>query len=205
MNEKIIWDYLVRYVRNQYGTAAIMGNLMAESSLNPQCVTGTKDPDYISKADEGVIDFIHDKHAFGLVQWCVWSRKEKLYNYAKACGQSLGDLNMQLDYMVKELTENYPKTWGMMVNATSIREASDLFMLRYEKPANTSETMKKRRADYAQKFYDQFASGKSDDRSDTGAGYGKGHAYQRTEEDHTGTKQPLHKEIQIRRSLGAAP
>ena len=166
MNEKIIWDYLVRYVENQIGVAAIMGNLMAESSLNPKCVTGTKDADYISKSDAGTIDFIHDKHAFGLVQWCYWTRKEKLYKYAKSRNQSLGELNMQLDHMVNELRNDFPVTWKMMCEATDIRSASDSFMLRYEKPANTSEAMKQRRARYGQQFYDQFAT-KSSEKSDT--------------------------------------
>ena len=158
MNVKIIWDYLVRYVENQIGAAAIMGNLMAESSLNPKCVTGTKDANYIPKADSGAIDFIHDKHAFGLVQWCYWTRKEKFYNYVKSCNQSVGDLNVQLDYMVKELSGDFPITWKMMCEATDIRSASDSFMLRYEKPANTSEAMKQRRARYGQQFYEQFTS-----------------------------------------------
>ena len=156
MNEKVIWDFLLRYVENAYGTAAIMGNLMAESSLNPKCVTGTKDPDYVEKADAGTIDFIHDGHAFGLAQWCFWSRKEKLFNYAKERGQSIGELNMQLDFLWSELQNNYPQTLSMMKSATSIREASDAFMTRYEKPGDQSETMKKRRSDYGQKFFQQF-------------------------------------------------
>ena len=166
MNEKIIWDYLVRYVENKIGVAAIMGNLMAESSLNPKCVTGTKDSDYVAKADAGTIDFIHDKHAFGLVQWCYWTRKEKFYNYVKSRGQSVGDLNVQLDYMVKELSGDYPITWKMMCEAKDIRSASDSFMLRYEKPANTSEAMKQRRAKYGQQFYDQFTTGKTPEKKD---------------------------------------
>ena len=40
MNEKAIWDYLLKATGNGSGTAAIMGNLMAESSLNPICATG---------------------------------------------------------------------------------------------------------------------------------------------------------------------
>ena len=161
MNEKIIGDYLVQHVKNELGAAAIMGNLMAESSLNPRCVTGSKDADYIAKADAGTIDFIHDKHAFGLVQWCYWTRKEKFYNYVKSRNQSVGDLNVQLDYMVKELSGDFPITWKMMCEATDIRSASDSFMLRYEKPANTSEAMKQRRARYAQQFYEQFATKQS--------------------------------------------
>ena len=158
MNEKVIWDYLLKSIGNAYGAAAVMGNLMAESSLNPKNVTGVKDPDYVSKADAGTIDFVHDGHAFGLVQWCFWSRKEGLFNYAKSRGVSVGDLNMQLEYAIKELSTSYKTVWAAITGAKDIRTASDVVMLKYEKPSNTSEAMKQRRADYGQKFYDAYAS-----------------------------------------------
>ena len=157
MNEKVIWDFLISKTGNAKGTAAIMGNLMAESSLNPRCVTGTKDLDYVQKADAGELDFVHDKHAFGLVQWCYYSRKEGLMNHAKATGRSVGHLQMQLEYLVKEMSGSYKTAWAAACNAKDIREASDVIMLKYEKPAGTGEAAKKKRAEYGQKFYDQFA------------------------------------------------
>ena len=161
MNEKLIWDFIYGKCKNAYGTAALMGNLMAESSLNPANVTGSKDPDYIKKADAGVIDFVHDGKAFGLVQWCFRTRKEGLLNYAKSKGTSVGDIRTQLEYMWTEL-QSYKMAYNAVVNSTNIRESSDVIMLRYEKPSDTSETMKKRRANYGQKFYDMFADGKPD-------------------------------------------
>lgn len=35
-NEKIIWDYLKSQIKNDYGVAGVMGNLYAESVLNPK-------------------------------------------------------------------------------------------------------------------------------------------------------------------------
>lgn len=160
MNEEKIWKYIYGKTHNAYGTAALMGNLMAESSLNPACVTGTKDPDYIKNADAGIIDFANDGHAFGLVQWCYRTRKDGLLRYAQASGSSVGDINIQLDYMWKELKDSYKTVYNAIINAISVREASDVIMLRYEKPANTSEAMKQKRADYGQKFFDMFAPSK---------------------------------------------
>ena len=159
MNEKVIWDFIYSKCGNAYGTAALMGNLMAESSLNPKNVTGSKDPDYVQKADAGLIDFVHDGHAFGLVQWCYRTRKEGLLYYAQSLGKSVGDINIQLEYMWKELKESYKTAYNSIVNATNIRDSSDVIMLKYEKPANTSETMKQRRANYGQQFFNMFASG----------------------------------------------
>lgn len=158
MNEKAIWDFLLRQIRNEYGVAAIMGNLMAESTLNPACATGkNKTENYVADADLGRVNFCADRVAFGLAQWCVSSRKTKLWCYIKTVNTSVGDLNAQLGFLWKELSEDFPVTCGMMKNAKSIREASDQFMTRYEKPGDQSEKMKQRRANYGQKFYDQFA------------------------------------------------
>ena len=157
MNEKVIWEYLIKKTNNPYGTAAIMGNLMAESSLNPRCVTGTSDKDYTERADTGVIDFARDARAYGLVQWRYNTRKEGLLAYAKNTGRSVGHLQMQLEYLVKEMSESYKSVWKAVTEATSIRAASDTVMLKYEKPGTTTEAAKQKRAAYGQKYYDQFA------------------------------------------------
>jgi len=155
MNEKIIWDFLYDKTHNAYGTAAIMGNLMAESSLNPKSATGTKNKNYVSDADSGKIDFVHDSVAFGLVQWCFWSRKEALLKHAKERGTSVGDINTQLSYMWIEI-QKYATVIDAVMNATNIRTASDIVMLKYERPAGTGEAQRQKRANYGQKYYDQF-------------------------------------------------
>ena len=155
---KEIWDYINEQTKNPYGTAAIMGNLMAESSLNPKCVTGTRDPYYVSKADLGAIDFVHDGYAFGLAQWCFYTRKEGLLNLAKSRGCSVADLKLQLEYLIYELSNKYKSVWAAVAQAKTIREASDVVMLKYEKPSDTSEIMRQRRANYGQKYYDAYAS-----------------------------------------------
>ena len=39
MKEQEIWDTLIEEIKNPYGVAGLMGNLMAESSMNPACTT----------------------------------------------------------------------------------------------------------------------------------------------------------------------
>jgi len=163
MNEKTIWDYLYQSTGSAIGTAAIMGNLMAESSLNPKCATNLKKtgyPDvnqYIMATDDGVHDFAHDGVAFGLVQWCYWSRKQGFLDYVRTAGKSIGDLTAQLEYLIREMSGNYKTAWNAVLNANSIREASDAVMLKYENPATKTEAAKQKRAAYGQKYYDQFA------------------------------------------------
>lgn len=158
MNEKAIWDFLIKKTDNPYGTAAIMGNLMAESSLNPAKTTGAKAnaPTYVQDADSGKIDFVHDGVAFGLVQWCYWSRKQALWDYAKQKDASVGNLQTQLEFMWQEL-QSYKTVLNAVKTAKDIRSASDVVMLKYEKPAGKTESAKQKRANYGQKYFDQFA------------------------------------------------
>ena len=41
-DDKRIWNLLMEAIGNPYGVAGLMGNLMAESSMNPLCKTGGK-------------------------------------------------------------------------------------------------------------------------------------------------------------------
>ena len=158
-NEEKIWEYLLGMTWNEYGTAAIMGNLMAESSLNPKCATGTKNPNYVTDAREGYVDFVHDGVAFGLAQWCYWSRKEGLLNLAWELGWQLDSLELQLKYLYQEMSQKYKSVWNAVKEAKDIRTPTEVIMLKYEKPANTSDAAKDKRVKYAQQFYDRYAKG----------------------------------------------
>ena len=52
-NEEIIWTYLNERLNNPYGTAALMGNLFAESSLNPILANNIKK--YLELSDYEVL------------------------------------------------------------------------------------------------------------------------------------------------------
>ena len=157
MIDQEIWNYLNKKTNNCFGTAAIMGNLMAESSLNPECATGSnKTANYTQDADEGIVDFENDHVAYGLAQWCYHTRKKALLDYAKKKGKSVGNLDLQLDYLVKEMSESYKSVWVAVRTENDVKAISDMIMLKYEKPANTSDAAKKKRADYARKFIDKF-------------------------------------------------
>ena len=133
MNEKVIWDYFYDKFKNPYGVAALMGNLYVESKLNPQDLQGSyersfgiTDEEYTKAVDDGSYQsFVRDGAGYGLVQWTYWSRKEGLYNYAKEQGTSIGDLNMQLNYIWKEI-QLYKTVFNAIKNATSVRAASDV-------------------------------------------------------------------------------
>lgn len=165
MNEKRIWDYLLGKIGNPFGVAGLMGNLYAESGLRPDNLQNTyekklgmSDASYTAAVDNGSYsNFVKDSAGYGLAQWTYWSRKQNLLDFAKERGASIGDLDMQLDFLMKELA-GYSSVLKTLRTATSVREASDTVLTKYERPADQSEAAQARRASYGQKYYDRYAT-----------------------------------------------
>ena len=66
---------------------------------------------------------------------------------------------MQLDFLWKEI-QGYTTVFNTLKNATSVREASDVVLLEYERPADQSEAVQIRRADYGETYYKKYATTK---------------------------------------------
>ena len=163
MNEKRIWDFLMERIGNAFGVAGLMGNLYAESALNPKNLQNTyekklgmTDESYTAAVDDGSYsNFVKDAAGYGLAQWTYWSRKQNLLNFAKEKGASIGDLDMQLEFLMKELS-GYSSVLRTLKAAANVQEASDVVLTKYEKPANQSDSVKMKRASYGQKYYDKY-------------------------------------------------
>ena len=161
MNEQIIWNFLNEKLGNPYGTAGLMGNLFAESSLNPILANNIKkhgmtNQEYTDIVDSSVNDnFITDGIAYGLAQWCFHTRKRDLLYKARNDKKSIGDLTMQLEYLWLEL-QKYKTVINTLYSAKTVREASDIVLLKYEKPATTTEAVRVKRAGFGQKYFDMF-------------------------------------------------
>ena len=165
MSEKIIWDYLMKKIGNPYGVAGLMGNLYVESKLNPTCLQGSyakkfgiNGEEYTKRVDnKSYVNFVNDSAGYGLAQWTHSSRKQLLLNFAQQRGASIGDLDMQLDYLWQEI-QMYTTVINTLKSATSVREASDVVVKRYEKPKHQEESYLKNRADFGQKYYAKFTA-----------------------------------------------
>lgn len=164
MTETQIWDKLKSFGLNDFASAGIMGNLFAESGLIAENLqnSGNKklnltDEQYTAAVDSGTYqDFVHDGMGYGLAQWTYWSRKQGLLNYAKAAGTSIGDTAMQMNFFWSEI-QGYRSVMSELKDAESVRAASDAMLLGYEKPADQSEAVRKKRALYGQAYYDKYA------------------------------------------------
>lgn len=167
-NEEKIWNYLKSKGLNDYGISGLMGNLYAESALIPTNLQnsyekklGFTDTTYTNAVDNGTYNnFVKDSAGYGLAQWTYWSRKQNLLNFAKSKKTSIGNLEMQLDFLYKELSEGYKTILNVLKTAKSIREASDVVLLQYERPADQSEAVQIKRANYGEIYYKKYATTK---------------------------------------------
>lgn len=120
---------------------------------------GKTDAEYTAAVDNGSYgNFVKDSAGYGLAQWTYWSRKQALLNHAKQAGVSIADLNMQLGFLWEEL-QGYTAVMDTLKKAGSVRAASDAVLTGYEKPADQSETAKKKRAEYGEGYYKKYAAG----------------------------------------------
>lgn len=163
-NEEKIWNYLRAQGFNDFGAAGLMGNLYAESGLKPTNLQNTyekslgfTDDGYTAAVDNSsYTNFVHDSAGYGLAQWTYYSRKQNLLNYAKSIGTSIGDLEMQLQFLVKELN-GYSGMSQNLKNATSVLNASNWVLLNFERPADQGTSVQNKRASFGQTYYDKFA------------------------------------------------
>ena len=164
-NAEKIWNFFLDERFSIYGIAALMGNLFAESGLDPKNLQNScekrlnyTDAEYTAAVDNGTYkNFVNDGAGYGLAQWTFPTRKAALLEYAKSAGKSIGDLETQLRFMVKELKENFRPVYMALKTASSVKEASDLVLTKYEAPKDQSDAVKRKRAEYGQEYFNRFS------------------------------------------------
>lgn len=152
-----------------YGACGAMGNIYAESGANPRNLENLcekrlnykyTDDTYTTAVDSGEITrdlFLHPlgdsrQYGYGFCQWTSAGRKAGLYDLVKSKGVSIGDPDTQVEFMLKELQQSYKSVLQVLKTATSVREASDIFLVKFEVPANTGSEVKKTRASYGEQY-----------------------------------------------------
>lgn len=175
-----VWDYLLKSGLTAAGAAGLMGNLKAESGIIPNrveilCLKRLRehgrtysDQSYTAAVDSGAItksEFLHPipgkQYGYGIAQWTSPNRKAGLYDLAQSKGVSIGDLDTQLEYLIRELKTSYKPVYSVLISTNSVQTASDAVLTHFEQPAN-AQSMKQERANYGYQYFNQFAS-KGDD------------------------------------------
>lgn len=161
------------------GACGLMGNQFPESmgflanKLELLCAKRYKekgkiytDISYTQAVDSGKIsraEFLSPmgKHyGYGLSQWTTSDRKAGLYDRAKKKGVSIADEDLQIEYVLWELEQRFPKVLRKLKTTRSVQEASDYVLQYYEQP-NGWQSMKQTRASYGQTYYRELAGKES--------------------------------------------
>ena len=139
MSELSILKLLVQGGMTPIAACAMGGNMYCESTMESNIaqrgMTSLSDAEYTAAADAGTIDFVHDAVGYGLCQWTYYTRKQKLLEYARAYGVSVGDETMQVKFCLEELRTEYASLWSYLQTAQTLYSAAASICKEYERPA----------------------------------------------------------------------
>lgn len=151
---------LVKDGMSKEGASGLIGNLKAESGLDStraQDEYGDNIGNYLKKIERGEItrdSFINDGVGFGLAQWTDRDRKAKLWDYAADRGVSIGDMGVQIEFLLNELKTDYREVYDALCRGDiSIKEASDIVLHQFENPKDQDWMVENVRAAYGMKAY----------------------------------------------------
>lgn len=180
MSDASIWLKLREKGFSEKATAAIMGNMEAESNCIPYRLQGdfskglTKSLEYTSQVDRGIISrdqFVYDGPnggGYGLCQWTYPSRKDGLYFFAKKRGTSIGDEQTAVDWFCEELHQSeFKRTLDALNSDGSIRDMVKVMLWNFENPDDKSEDVLNQRTKFAQEKYNKYAGNLNPEHSPT--------------------------------------
>ena len=146
-NFALLWTFLKNSMGlNTHQIAGVMGNIHAESAFSAD---NARDAIYPGKHNPEYVYACNDEVAYGLLQWCDSTRKTGLLNMSNSMRIDASDINAQLAYFRKEMTEtiaglaNYPSAWNEIKAATSYSSACDIFLEKIESPRNPNYSQRR--------------------------------------------------------------
>ena len=158
-NAELIYDKLIEEGCTKEGAAGLLGNLSCESGLksviyekSKKREIGMSDQEYVNNVNSGKYkNFINDRAGFGLAQWTSRDRKLALLNHCKG---DIGNVEKQLDFLIKELKTKYPRVWNSLTTSRDVKTCSDKVVMEFERPKDYSSlTVRNRRYKESLKFY----------------------------------------------------
>lgn len=151
LNKPIIWSFLVGEMGfSPIHAAALMGNMAHEGLFYTRMVEfGYRNsrgeiskPNDPSSLDESLPPDAGEngQPGYGLVQWSG-DRRDALGPFAAENGGTVHSLSIQLKYLKYEIEENphYKKIFDDVRATTTIREASDIILIRFEVAGSRNE------------------------------------------------------------------
>jgi hypothetical protein len=127
--------------------AGVVGNLMAESRLDPSIIQGGKkaDPNYTPVNGVG----------FGIAQWTFTGRQKPLIEFMKPYGD-ITSLDGQVGFMWSELTGVYADALRDLKVQDDYLDATISFHKHYEKSADSAARVAETRGGFAKAIYEEY-------------------------------------------------
>jgi N-acetylmuramoyl-L-alanine amidase len=143
------FNYFVSKGLSDLQSAAILGNLMVESSetLDPKIVEGGTRSETII-AGKG----------YGIAQWTSKGRQDGLKDMAAKQNKGVGDLGVQLDWLWKELNSAEKPALEDLRKQKSVESATKSFQDKFERPADLVGSLA-RRTSLAKKVLNTYGTG----------------------------------------------
>lgn len=173
---RTVWDFLTNTNTgkglSESAAAGLMGNLEAESGIDPH---NMQDSAPLPDGPELPLDpsnsslphsSIRGKFGYGIAQWTSAVRQEKLIAFASSTNRSTGDLHTQLDFLWRELSENYTGVLAVLQDPeVTLASASYTVLAEFETPLpfTSNGTQEQRDAETAnrlkksQAIYEEFS------------------------------------------------
>lgn len=175
MSEKTQWDGLKAFGLSDLAAAVVMGNAQCESGCETNRLQGDFEAtrswsrSYTSMVDSGEIsrdDFIFrgpNGGGYGWLQWTERSRKAGYYDNARRLDVSIGSEEAALSWFWAELHQpGFAVVLEALEHGTDLRSMSDVFLRRFEMPADQSEAAASYRAARCQEMLDRFGGSSPD-------------------------------------------
>ena len=149
--KQTIYNRLRQAGMTEAGALGVLGNWECESNCEPCRLQGDYSSsrmvskDYTARVTSGAISryvFGSDQKGYGLAQWTYVNyptntkgRKFDLYDFWKASGKALDDVNMQVDFALYEFKRDFPADLAKLKVTADLGDAVQTVCARFENPA----------------------------------------------------------------------
>ncbi len=152
-NQQTAFNFFIRQGLAPGQSAGIVGNLIAESGVDPKLQEYNKPHGDLNEPLNGT--------GYGIAQWTFTSRQSKLVAYANEHDLDVSSLDAQLGYYWKELTTDYRGVFEELKSTQTSADASYVILAKFEVPADI-EGQKPIRAHQAATVLERYGSSAPD-------------------------------------------
>ncbi|MGZ6004843.1 MAG: phage tail tip lysozyme [Candidatus Saccharimonadales bacterium] len=163
------FNYFISQGLPPFQAAGIIGNMQAESGVQPQRLQNTTSGVVTPAQSLSPSQLTNANLGWGLVQW---TPPGKMITPTKQVGKDANDILVQLDFLWAQLTTGSEKGAGAALKATTtVEDAAVAFLTKYERPSSKALASSKAfRISAAEQILKQYGNGAPSGISSANAG-----------------------------------